>query len=162
MNIGPGKVVSFHYKLTDAEGNLLEDSYIREPKAFLCGKNNIMRGLEKAMTDKVAEDKFDVTLDAGEAYGYRKEGNMQRVPIKHVDVKKNSRLKPGQIVSIRTEKGPRQVTVIKSGKFNVDVDGNHPYAGKTLTFAVEVVDVREASTEEKSHGHAHGAGGHHH
>ncbi|MDX1450991.1 MAG: peptidylprolyl isomerase, partial [Oleiphilaceae bacterium] len=78
------------------------------------------------------------------------------------DKKQLARLKPGMIVAINTEDGPRQVMVLKAGKFNVDVDLNHPLAGKTLTFNVTVDGVREASEEEVAHGHAHGVGGHQH
>ena len=63
---------------------------------------------------------------------------------------------------VNTEKGQREVTVIKVGKFMVTVDLNHPMAGKTLNFDLEVVDVRQATSEEIQHGHAHGVGGHHH
>ena len=63
---------------------------------------------------------------------------------------------------VNTEQGQREVTVIKVGKFMVTVDLNHPMAGKTLNFALEVIDVRQATPEEIQHGHAHGVGGHHH
>ena len=66
------------------------------------------------------------------------------------------------VVAVQTEHGARQVTVLKVGKFNVDVDSNHPLAGRTLSFDIEVLEVRAASDEEMAHGHAHGAGGHHH
>jgi FKBP-type peptidyl-prolyl cis-trans isomerase SlyD len=51
---------------------------------------------------------------------------------------------------------------LKVGRFNVDVDGNHPLAGNTLTFEVEITDIREPSKEETQHGHVHGPGGHQH
>ena len=54
------------------------------------------------------------------------------------------------------------VTVVKVGKFSVDVDSNHPLAGQTLNYSIDIVDVRAASDEEKAHGHAHGVGGHQH
>jgi len=66
------------------------------------------------------------------------------------------------VVSVQTNQGVRQVTVVKVGKFNVDADTNHPLAGKTLTFDIEIMEVRAASAEEKAHGHAHGVGGHQH
>ena len=66
------------------------------------------------------------------------------------------------VVALNTKDGTRSARIIKVGKFNVDVDANHPYAGQTLVFELEVVEVREASQEEQAHGHAHGAGGHHH
>ena len=55
--------------------------------------------------------------------------------------------------------GRHQVTIVKVGRFNADCDLNHPFAGKTLTFDVEVINVRQATAEELSHGHVHGEGG---
>ena len=63
------------------------------------------------------------------------------------------------MVTIQTRRGPIQATVVKVGRFNVDVDTNHPLAGQTLTFDVEVTAVRDATKEEISHGHVHGPGG---
>jgi FKBP-type peptidyl-prolyl cis-trans isomerase SlyD len=71
-------------------------------------------------------------------------------------------LEPGQLVSIRTRRGPVQASVVKVGRFNVDVDANHPLSGQSLTFDVEVTAIRDATGEEISHGHVHGAGGVHH
>jgi FKBP-type peptidyl-prolyl cis-trans isomerase SlyD len=66
------------------------------------------------------------------------------------------------VVAVQAADGTRQVTVVKVGKFNVDVDTNHPLAGRVLEFDVEVIEVRAATPEELAHGHAHGPGGHHH
>ena len=63
------------------------------------------------------------------------------------------------LVNIQTDEGAKQATVIKAGKFNVDVDTNHPLAGKQLGFDVEIVDVREATADEIAHGHVHAEGG---
>jgi FKBP-type peptidyl-prolyl cis-trans isomerase SlyD len=63
---------------------------------------------------------------------------------------------------VNTDQGQRQVTIVKMGKFMATVDVNHPLAGRELTFDIEVVGARDASDEEIAHGHAHGAGGHHH
>ena len=63
---------------------------------------------------------------------------------------------------VNTEQGQRQVTITKMGRFMVTVDTNHPLAGRTLTFDIEIADVREATQEEIDHGHAHGVGGHQH
>jgi FKBP-type peptidyl-prolyl cis-trans isomerase SlyD len=65
-------------------------------------------------------------------------------------------------VILPTQMGQRAMTVLKVGISVVDVDMNHPMAGKTLCFAVELLDVRDATDEEKAHGHAHGDGGHQH
>ena len=164
MNIEHNKVVSFHYRLTDENGHEIENSYDAEPMLFMHGHGNIIAGLEKAMEGKAAGDKFSATVAPADGYGERTEGNQQRIPIKHLhgDKKAKSKLRAGMVVSVETEDGPRQVTIVKAGKFTVDVDGNHPLAGRTLVFDVEVVDVRDATDDEKSHGHAHGVGGHQH
>lgn len=163
MKIEDKKVVQFHYVLRDEDAGVeLENSNGGDPVAYLHGFNNIIRGLEKAMLGHEAGESFSVVVDAIDAYGLRNEENQQRVPIKHLMVKKNAKLKPGMVVNIQTDQGARQATVIKAGKFNVDVDTNHPLAGKRLGFEISVVDVRDATADEIAHKHAHGVGGHHH
>jgi FKBP-type peptidyl-prolyl cis-trans isomerase SlyD len=157
MTIASRKVVTFHYTLTNQDGVQLETSRESEPMSYLHGANNIIPGLEKAMTGKAAGDEFEVTVEPAQAYGERNEANVQRVSAKLF--RQPGRLSPGQTVMLQTKQGPRQVTVVKVGRFNVDVDANHPLAGKTLTFDVEVTDVRDATDEEVSHGHVHGKGG---
>lgn len=157
MTISRNKVVSFHYTLTDAAGEQMETSRNREPMDYLHGAGNIIRGLEKALEGKSAGDSFQVTVDPVDAYGERKPANMQRVSAKHFN--KPQALKPGQVVALQTQKGPLQVTIVKVGRFNIDVDANHPMAGQTLTFDVEVTGVRDSTAEERAHGHVHGPGG---
>jgi FKBP-type peptidyl-prolyl cis-trans isomerase SlyD len=81
----------------------------------------------------------------------------QRVPKKHLVTK--GKIAPGMLVQVNTKNGPQEAIVVKVGLKNIDVDTNHPLAGKTLTFDIEVVDIRDATTEEISHGHAHQPGG---
>ena len=157
MIVADKKVVSFHYTLTNTQGVELESTRDRQPMSYLHGARNIIPGLESALSGKAAGDRFQVTLEPGEAYGERKPGNIQRIPAKHF--RDPRRLEPGQAVSIQTQRGPVQASVVKVGRFNVDVDANHPLAGQTLTFDVEVTAVRDATGEELSHGHVHGAGG---
>ncbi|MFT4580827.1 MAG: FKBP-type peptidyl-prolyl cis-trans isomerase SlyD [Gammaproteobacteria bacterium] len=164
MKIEENKVVSFHYALSEVDGEQLETSDPSEPMTYLYGHGNILAALETAMRDKQAGDKFEVSLSPAEAYGARQENAEQRIAIKHIltDGKKKPVLRPGMAVKVNTEKGPRDVRVIKVGKFNVDVDTNHPLAGRSLSFKLEVVDVRDATQEEIAHRHVHGTGGHHH
>ena len=157
MNIADKKVVSFHYTLSNAAGEQLESSRERDPMSYLHGAGNIIPGLEKAMDGKTAGEQFKVTIEPADAYGERNESGVQRVPAKHF--KGAGRLEPGQVVTLQTRNGPMQATVVKVGRFNVDVDRNHPLAGQSLTFDVEITDVRVATGEEISHGHVHGAGG---
>ena len=160
MNIGPETVVIFHYTLHDEAGTELESSRGSEPSAYLQGANNIIPGLESAMTGKAAGDVFNATVAPAEAYGVRNPDKTQRVPMKHLAFK--GKLRAGAVVQLSTSEGMRPVTVLKAGRHSADIDSNHPLAGQTLTFAIEVMEVRAASPEELTHGHAHGPGGHHH
>ena len=160
MKITKDTVVQFTYKLSDTEQKQLEKSDDKVPMAYLHGHGNLLKGLEKAMDGKAIGDKFSVTLEPADAYGEVKDNAEQRIPVKHLQGAK--KWKKGMIGVVHTEQGNKQVTVIKSGKFMVTVDFNHPFAGKVLTFDVEVVDIRPATGEEIEHGHAHGVGGHHH
>lgn len=159
MKIEKDRVVRFHYTVSEVGQEPIESSRDRDPMAILIGHGNIIPGLESAMMDKAAGDSFGVDVVAAEAYGERRDGMTQRVPKKHFG---NTRLQPGMQVVLQTNFGPRAVTVEKVGMTVVDVDLNHPMAGKDLHFDVEIVDVREASAEEVEHGHVHGEGGHHH
>jgi FKBP-type peptidyl-prolyl cis-trans isomerase SlyD len=157
MLIADKKVASFHYTLSNEQGEQIESSREREPMSYLHGARNIIPGLEKALAGKAVGEQFQVTLVPAEAYGERRTDGIQRIPAKHFRDPKH--LKSGQRVSIQTRQGELQAVVVKVGRFNVDVDTNHPLAGRTLTFDVEVTGVRDATAEEISHGHVHGPGG---
>lgn len=159
MQIEDKNVVTFHYILSNSQGEQIESSRDREPMVYLHGAGNIIRGLEKAMAGKEVGERFEVTVQPAEAYGERNENGVQRISAKHF--RNAGRLKVGQPVVLETNQGEIQVTIVKVGRFNVDVDRNHPLAGQTLTFDVEVKDIREATPEEVAHGHAHGPGGAH-
>ena len=160
MKIEKDRVVRFHYAVAETGQASVENSKDGgEPIAILFGHGNIIPGLEKAMDGREAGDSFQATVPAAEAYGERREGLTQRVPKKHFGEQK---LAPGQQVVLNTNFGPRAVTIEKVGMSVVDIDLNHPMAGKDLHFDIEIVDVREASPEEVAHGHVHGEGGHHH
>lgn len=159
MKIAKDSVVRFHYTVSEAGQEPLETSKDREPLAILIGHGNIIPGLENALMDHEAGDSFGVDVAPADAYGDVREGLTQRVPKKHFGTQK---LVPGQQVVLNTNFGPRAVTIQKVGMSVVDVDLNHPMAGKALHFDVEIVEVREASAEEIEHGHVHGDGGHHH
>ncbi|KFN50288.1 FKBP-type peptidyl-prolyl cis-trans isomerase [Arenimonas composti] len=156
MNIEKNRVVRFHYTVSEPGQPAIETSRERAPLAILFGHGNIIPGLESAMEGKAAGDRFEVTLEAEQAYGERREGMVMRVPKKHI---REKRLLPGQEIVINTRIGPRPVTVVKVGATVVDVDMNHPMAGKSLHFDVEIVEVREAEAVEIEHGHVHGEGG---
>jgi FKBP-type peptidyl-prolyl cis-trans isomerase SlyD len=160
MQIENGAVVTFYYTLSDTAGNTIETNRDGEPAVYLHGANNIVPKLEEAFSGKQLGDTFQVTLAAADAYGEYRADAVQRVPAKYL--KHAGKLSPGQAVQLNTKDGTQLVTVVKVGKFSVDVDTNHPLAGQTLSYAIEVDSVRAASDEEQAHGHAHGPGGHHH
>jgi FKBP-type peptidyl-prolyl cis-trans isomerase SlyD len=160
MQIAKNKVVIINYVLTDDTDTVIDSSEGGEPLAYLHGANNIIPGLENALTGKVAGDKLKVTVPPEEAYGLREDDMVQLIP--------RDRFEPGVEIEVGmqfqtpTEAGVSVVTVTKVEHDNVTIDANHPLAGVTLLFNVEVMEVRDASAEELSHGHVHGAGGHHH
>ncbi len=160
MKIEKDRVVQFHYSVAEAGSEALENSRdAGQPMAFLFGRGQIIPGLEKAMDGHETGDSFKAAIAATEAYGERRPDLTQRIPKKHFGAQ---RLEPGMQVVLNTNFGPRAVTVEKVGMSVVDVDLNHPMAGKDLEFDIEIVDVREASEEELAHGHVHGEGGHAH
>ncbi len=159
MKIEKDRAVRFHYTVGEVGQPATESSNGGEPLSILIGHGNIIPGLEKAMEGREAGETFSVDVPAAEAYGDRREGLTQRIPKKHFG---NQKLEPGMQVVLQTNFGPRAVTIEKIGLTAVDVDLNHPMAGKDLHFDIEIVDVREASAEEVEHGHVHGDGGHHH
>ena len=159
--ISKGKVITFQYVLTAEDGKEVERSDRDEPRVYLHGYRNMLQGIEEAMVGKKEGDEVSVTLPPERGYGVRKNDSIQRVPIKHL-LSKPKRLRPGMSVKVNTKEGARDVVIVKVGKFNVDVDTNHPLAGKTVTFDIVIEGVREGTLEEKAHGHSHGPEGHNH
>ena len=160
MQIADRCVAYFHYTLTNDAGDVLDSSSGRDPLPYLHGKGNIVPGLEKALAGKTVGDKLDVVVAPEEGYGPRIDSLVQVVPkaaFQGVD-----KLEPGMQFQAESNMGPVSVVVTAIEGDNVTVDGNHPLAGETLHFAVEITEVREASVEEVLHGHVHGVGGHHH
>ena len=164
MLIAQNKVVTFHYRVSAPEDGLIEGSEGGAPLVYLHGHGGLIKGLEQALEGKQAGDHIHVTLTPDQAYGERIDNAVQRISKNHVlGADKNKVIfKPGMPVQVNTAEGPRMVVVTKVGLKTLDVDTNHPLAGKTLTFDVDIVDVREAGEEEITHGHVHGEGGHHH
>jgi len=157
MKAGKDKVVALHYTL-HVNGEKVESSHDNgEPLWVLLGHGQLIAGLEKALEDHAAGDEVQATIAPADGYGERQEGMIQRVPKKYFQDAKH--LKPGMTTVLALkEGGHRAVTVQKVGMSTVDVDLNHPMAGKTLDFAVSIQQVREATEEEVKHGHAHPPG----
>jgi len=160
MKIAHEKVVSIHYTLKNKEGTVLDSSSGSEPLAYLHGFGNIIPGLENALEGKEKGEKLSVSVEPEQGYGARDEQLVQAVPrsaFKGVDD-----LAPGMQFQAQGPQGTRLVVVTQVAQDVVTVDANHPLAGQTLHFDVEVSEVRDATAEELEHGHVHGPHGHHH
>ena len=160
MEITADRVVTIHYTLKDDKGAVLDSSAGGEPLAYIQGHGNLVAGLEKALEGKQDGNTLAVLVSPEEGYGTRNEELIQRVPKRALQG--SGEIKKGMQFQARTEDGMRVFTVTALAGDMVTLDGNHPLADQTLHFDVEVVGVREATTEELEHGHVHGAGGHHH
>jgi FKBP-type peptidyl-prolyl cis-trans isomerase SlyD len=160
MNIEQDKVVSIHYTLKNNDGKIIDTSSGGEPLAYLHGSGNIIVGLERALEGRKVGDKFKVRIEPADAYGPRDASLLQQVPRR--SLQGLGKITPGMQFQSKTPQGMRVFKVLKVIGDMVAVDGNHPLAGETLNFEIEIASVRDASPEEIDHGHIHGPGGHHH
>ena len=160
MSITQDQVVSIRYILRDDGGEVIDRSADGEPLAYLHGHGNLIPGLERELAGKSVGDKLQVKIAPADGYGEHDRALVQQVPRRAL--KGVGQLRVGLRLQAQTPDGPRAVTVTQLNGDMVTLDGNHPLAGKTLHFQVEVAAVRAATEEELAHGHVHGAGGHHH
>jgi len=163
MKAAKNTVVSFHYAVSESGASQpLDSSRDRGTPMFaLLGARQLVPGVERALEGREAGERFEIDVAPEDAYGERRDGMIQRVPKKYF--RNADKLKPGMQTVLQTrEGGQRMVTVHKIGMSAIDVDHNHPLAGKVLHFDIEITHVRAATPEELAHGHAHGGDGHHH
>lgn len=158
MQITDNTAVQFHYTLTNLAGEQLDSSHGEEPLSYLHGAGNIISGLEAALAGKSVGDNFSVTIPPADAYGEIDASMVQLVSKKMFD---DMDLEVGMQFHADVSHGAGIITVTDIQGDDVTVDGNHPLAGETLIFDVEVVDVRAATADEIAHGHIHAAGCHH-
>ena len=153
MQISDNAVVYFHYALIDEEGEVLDGSQGGEPIPYLHGCHNIVPGLEKAMQGREAGEHFRVSLTPLEAYGEVDEDkiyDVQRQLFSNMP-----ELAVGLMCHMTNEAGEDEVvSVIEIEEDLVSVDANHPYAGQSLTFDVEIISVRMATPQELQAGRA--------
>lgn len=153
------RVISMHYTLTDPKGVTLDSSIGGEPLTYMEEAGQIIPGLESEVKKLKKGDKKKIDVAPEQAYGLRNEQLMVPVPREQFpkqDIKVGDQFMAGQ------EQASQPVRVAAVSDTHVTIDANHPLAGVPLTFDIELIDVREATAEELSHGHVHGAGGHHH
>lgn len=151
MTIAPQRVVNLHYVLSDAENTVLDDSRARQkPLEYLHGHNNIVSGLERALTGQVRGAILSVTLMPVEAYGLRNEALVREVDRQSFPV---DDLAVGMRFQTHGDDGPEIVTVLEVGDATVLIDTNHPLAGQRLHYRLEVLDIRDATRAELAKGH---------
>jgi FKBP-type peptidyl-prolyl cis-trans isomerase SlyD len=160
VEITADTVVLIHYTLKDDSGAVLDSSAGGEPLAYIQGHGNLVPGLEKALEGKQDGNTLAITVPPADGYGIRDQKLVQRVPKR--SLQGSGEIRKGMQFQARTDDGMRLFTVTGVAGDMVMLDGNHPLADQNLHFDIEVVSVREATTEELEHGHVHGAGGHHH
>jgi len=161
--VAAGYVVGIHYSLYRASGELIESTAGREPVLFLYGGQQVLAVVQTALLGKTVGDQTFIDVTHEQAYGRYYPERVQRLPRKRIDGGKQQSFRLGQIIHMDMPKGQRQAaSVVKVGKFNIDVDTNHPLAGQDLRFDITIDEVRKATEEELAHGHAHGPGGHQH
>ncbi|HEY9044330.1 MAG TPA: peptidylprolyl isomerase [Ohtaekwangia sp.] len=156
MQITKNKVAAIHYTLRDNEGNVIDTSEGRDPLHYLHGAGNLIIGMEEGLEGKVKGDKLQLKISPEKGYGEKDPAMIQQVPRSAFG---DQEVRKGMKFS--TNHG-NVVTVTEVGLESVTVDANHELAGVELNFDVEIVDVRNATNEEITHGHVHGPGGHHH
>lgn len=158
MIITKDTVVSLQYRVSDEKGQLIEAP--KEPMAYLHGGyDNTLPKIEAALDGQETGFQVTLTLAPEDAFGQRDESLVRTIPKSEFP----PGVKVGGQLEGRTDSGdPHVFHVMKIKGDKVLLDGNHPMSGKTLRFAIKVVEVRAALAEEIAHGHVHGAGGHHH
>ncbi len=168
MQITKNTVVSLSYvlKRDDANGEIIEETRHGDPLVFLYGNGQMLPKFEENLVTLSSGDKFEFTLSSDDAYGELDPDAVIDLDksIFMVDGKNDDELLAiGNVIPMRDDQGNMlQGTVVSVSNDLVRMDFNHPMAGNVLHFAGKVLEVRTASDEEMSHGHAHGAGGHHH
>src|SRR5450432_3151147 len=154
QKITDGLVVSLNYVLT-VEGETLAKTDDGDPMEYLHGAEEILPGLEAALEGKEIGDKFSVTLAPEDAYGDYDDEDVEEID--RADIPNVTELEIGMVVEVEDEDGYAYMAQVSEiGEKVVTLDFNPPLAGKTLTYDVEVVGIREATAEEIEHGHSHG------
>ena len=160
MTITKHAVVTLNYTLKNSEGTVLDTSDGREPLIYLHGVGALIPGLEEELDGKETGAKINTVIPPEKAYGEKRD-DLLRVVSKE-GFQGDEDMQVGMQVQLETDHGPAIALITEMKDDDVTLDFNHPLAGMTLHFDVEVVELREATEDEVTHGHVHGPGGHEH
>ncbi len=153
QSITANKAVEIHYTLTNSEGHVLDSSQGGAPLPYLHGCGALIAGLERELEGRSAGDAFSVSISPADGYGERQPELVQ--PVKRELFQFDGDIEVGMRFQAEAAHGVELVTVVGVDDQQVVIDANHPLAGETLNFEVEVISVRDASEEELAHGHLH-------
>lgn len=160
MKIAENAVVTLEYSLHLGDGVIIDRSEAGEPLTYLQGFDQIVPGLEAALEGLEAGVTTSVVVGPEDGYGLREDDAIQQVDKTAFE---GQAIKPGDELLATDEDGEvMPVKIVRIDGDQVTIDLNHPLAGKTLHFSVEIKEVRAATAEELEHGHPHGEDGHHH
>lgn len=154
LTVADDLVVQLDYTLRLDDEQIIDSSAGRDPLEFLQGHGQIIPGLEQALYGMAVGEEKKVVVAPRDGYGEREENTVQEVPREAFapDVE----LTPGMALELRDSAGhPVLAFIAEVGPENVVLDLNHPLAGETLHFDVAIAGLREATSEELAHGHAH-------
>ena len=149
-----------HYRGTfPTSGEEFDNSHGSDPLTFLVGHGNMVLGFEQGLLGASVGDEREFTLTPEDAYGPRDEEQVVRIDKAQFD---GMDIAVDMMLVAEIDGGRSAFMVTEIGDEHITADFNHPLAGETLHFNVEIVEIRDASPEELEHGHVHGPGGHHH
>jgi len=157
MQIEKHKAVSIHYTLTGQDDSVIDSSRDAEPLDYIHGLGVLVPGLETVLQGKGVGDRIVVTVPPAEGYGERSDSLLQKIERSMFEF--DGDIEVGMRFQAETEQGVELVEVAAVDDTHISIDANHPLAGETLHFDVEIIAIRDATTEEIEHGHVHGQGG---
>jgi len=165
MKIEPQHVVSLTYDLyspqQDGTEALVESTSEEQPLTFLFGVGQMLPKFEENLSTLSTGDDYDFRISAADGYGEYDDKAVANLPIEMFNGTDVPEV--GSILPLQDNNGNRfQGQVVSVAEDSVIVDLNHPMAGQELHFKGKILNVRPATPEELSHGHAHGPDGHHH
>lgn len=144
----PGDTVKVHYKGFLADGSLFDSSIGKEPFEFTIGRKMVLPGFENTVIGMNEGDTRTLTIAAEDAYGHRREDLI--VTISRSRIPPNTKPQLGSVMQVHLKEGEvMNVTIIDITDDTIMLDGNHPLAGKDLTYHIELLEVIPLITETK-------------
>jgi peptidylprolyl isomerase len=141
MTITAGNIVSVHYTGTFEDGEVFDSSQERGPLTFEVGGGQMIQGFDQAVLGMQPGESKKITLTPEEAYGPRSEELLIDIPL--ADFPPDMKLETGMMLQLTNQAGqPVPATIAEIGAESVTMDVNHPMAGKTLVFDIEIVEVQ--------------------